>query len=1301
MKKLYPTNFSLFRIRTAQMFARLVVATMLVVLASFANQLLAQVSVTATAGTPGPTPYTTLKEAFDAINAGTHQGAITVGITASTSETAPAVLNSSGAGSAVYTSVLVQPTADGVTVSGATVAGRGLIELNGADNVTIDGDNPNTGGTNRNLTLTNTAAVTVNLTSVIRIAVLAAVPSADNNTFRNLNINGNGVGRNAAAFTSTTASENSSFGIYAGGLATGATTAPGPLTSVSTNTAASTTTINAFNATNNAVNACARGIFFNGAAAGVSTSVTIANNVVGGSGTLVGAPPYASPATTVYTKGIFVAGTTSVAITGNTLQNILSFVGTTMNAIELNSAIGAGGVNVSNNTITGVVNNGTSSGANGIALTSSSSNPTVNGNTISNIQTLSGSTVAGIILNHTGTAGTAQNNKISTVYSRGSGGFAAYGINLNTGSAWTIQNNMVWDINAFINNFSALSTQFGPFGIRVAAGLNHRIYHNSVNLSGAFVGGSSFSSSAAFVITATSLTGIEVKNNIFANTMTGAPAGTSVSAIMLPSGGTSAMNLVINNNDYYAPATIIAQVGTTTLSTYTAAAFDAGTTVGASNLRNYTSTLLVANTNNDNASLVVSPPFTSSTDLHIPNGTFTNLESAGMVVTTTTDIDGETRSLTAPDIGADEFSGTSCVGVTPTVAVLPTSTNYCSGSTPIVLTASGATTYTWSPALGLSATTGTSVNASPSATTTYTVTGDGCTGSATVTVTVLQSPTISATATEPTVACNGTSQLQAIVPNTALPNTYSFAGSSGSYAAISGTSAGAGAIGDDVGVGNLPIGFTFNYNGIAQTVFAVSSNGFIQLGVITPTISGFSANALATNANVIAGLWDDNNTTGGAVEYSTTGSVGNRILTVQWTNMHVGGTGSASNPTISMQLLLYEATGQIQFIYGSTSAAFTSTTASIGISGSAGNFLSVTPLSPVNTSTVSSVTENSTISSATNFPSGTIYTFSPPSATYAWTPATFLSATNIANPVASNVTATTVYTVTTTAANTCTASAMVTLTVSPACVTVVCPTDLTISDDNGAVCSGGGTDDFAAWQSDRAAAVAGAGGTGVVNSVEYTGSVTGTIAAICSTLVQTATAFMRCDNGTPNDLNDDQVTAIGTYSLTVYQPVTAPSISTDGCAVTVTGACASDVVTLSGATATGTISGNGTNSATFTADAGQAAGTINYSIASGALNSTCPPLTGAASTPACAADLCSSIQTLTCATPVTATLSGSGAGWNSGDCGFSTPGAEALYSFTPTLTGFHTLVVTSASGGYVDYFFKLASGGCSSTGWTC
>jgi hypothetical protein len=42
----------------------------------------AQISVTATAGTTGPTVYTTLKGAFDAVNAGTHQGAITISVTA-------------------------------------------------------------------------------------------------------------------------------------------------------------------------------------------------------------------------------------------------------------------------------------------------------------------------------------------------------------------------------------------------------------------------------------------------------------------------------------------------------------------------------------------------------------------------------------------------------------------------------------------------------------------------------------------------------------------------------------------------------------------------------------------------------------------------------------------------------------------------------------------------------------------------------------------------------------------------------------------------------------------------------------------------------------------------------------------------------------------------------------------------------------------------------------------------------------------------------------------------------------------
>jgi len=376
------------------------------------------------------------------------------------------------------------------------------------------------------------------------------------------------------------------------------------------------------------------------------------------------------------------------------------------------------------------------------------------------------------------------------------------------------------------------------------------------------------------------------------------------------------------------------------------------------------------------------------------------------------------------------------VTASPTITVNPSTANFCTpGGAPVALTAAGATTYSWSPAAGLSATTGTSVAASPATTTSYTVTGttNGCTNTATVTVSVLPGVNLSAiTATPTSVGFGGSSQL-AVTASTAFDPTvrsYSFSASSGTYTAITGTSLTL-ASQDDSGIGNLPIGFTFNYNGATHTVFGARTNGLIELSQTGAALTGASANALATTANCIAPLWDDNNMTGGTIIYATTGAAPNRVLTVQWTGMHVGSTGNATNPTIDAQVRLYETTGVVEIMYGSTSAALSVTTASIGISGAVGNFRSVTPLLPVNTSTTSTVTENSAINSATNFPSGTIYTFTPPVVpviTYAWSPATFLNSTTIANPLASNVTVTTPYTVTATAPNGCFATSNTTLT---------------------------------------------------------------------------------------------------------------------------------------------------------------------------------------------------------------------------------------------------------------------------------
>jgi len=101
----------------------------------------------------GATPYTTLKGAFDAINAGTHTGAITITITGNTIETASASLDSSGNGTGSnYTSITIQPSGGAARTISASIAGY-VINLNGADNVTIDG--LNTGG--NSLTLSNSS----------------------------------------------------------------------------------------------------------------------------------------------------------------------------------------------------------------------------------------------------------------------------------------------------------------------------------------------------------------------------------------------------------------------------------------------------------------------------------------------------------------------------------------------------------------------------------------------------------------------------------------------------------------------------------------------------------------------------------------------------------------------------------------------------------------------------------------------------------------------------------------------------------------------------------------------------------------------------------------------------------------------------------------------------------------------------------------------------------------------------------------------------------------------------------------
>lgn len=104
-----------------------------------------------------------------------------------------------------------------------------------------------------------------------------------------------------------------------------------------------------------------------------------------------------------------------------------------------------------------------------------------------------------------------------------------------------------------------------------------------------------------------------------------------------------------------------------------------------------------------------------------------------------------TVTLTATNANGSD-STTQTITIVSPAANAGADVSLCPGGS-TTLTATGGTSYTWSPGTGLSATTGASVTASPSVTTTYTVTVSnsmGCTATDEVTVTVNTIPSVAA-----------------------------------------------------------------------------------------------------------------------------------------------------------------------------------------------------------------------------------------------------------------------------------------------------------------------------------------------------------------------------------------------------------------------------------------------------------------------------------------------------------------------------------------------------------------------------
>ncbi|WP_242920027.1 gliding motility-associated C-terminal domain-containing protein [Pontibacter liquoris] len=136
--------------------------------------------------------------------------------------------------------------------------------------------------------------------------------------------------------------------------------------------------------------------------------------------------------------------------------------------------------------------------------------------------------------------------------------------------------------------------------------------------------------------------------------------------------------------------------------------------------------------------------------------TYTWSPATGLSATTGSQVTAAPTATTTYTI-TGKNTATNCTATTtftvvvnnpPVVKATASVQQICLGQGTSTLTASGADTYTWAPATGLSSTTGASVIATPATTTTYTVTGvnqaTGCSSSTKVTIQVNPLPVVNA-----------------------------------------------------------------------------------------------------------------------------------------------------------------------------------------------------------------------------------------------------------------------------------------------------------------------------------------------------------------------------------------------------------------------------------------------------------------------------------------------------------------------------------------------------------------------------
>jgi phosphodiesterase/alkaline phosphatase D-like protein len=268
------------------------------------------------------------------------------------------------------------------------------------------------------------------------------------------------------------------------------------------------------------------------------------------------------------------------------------------------------------------------------------------------------------------------------------------------------------------------------------------------------------------------------------------------------------------------------------------------------------------------------------------------------------------------------------VNTTPVLSVSPSTASICGGVS-ITMTASGAATYSWSPSTGLSSAVGATVTASPSANTTYTITGTSAAGCvSTINKSVGVGAGVNAFASVSTASvCPGANDTLSSYGTLTTGTTYGVR--SIPFQLVTQTSPTTIlASGNDDVLGSATLPFAFNFFGTnyaAGSSFTVSSNGYVQFGSgLTNTTYGATNMPASTyGTNVIALFGRDlqtTNTSGtGSIKGSVEGTAPNRKYVIYYNNVSVYCSGCGT-PAYNGQVVLYEGTNVVDVIIEKTAS---------------------------------------------------------------------------------------------------------------------------------------------------------------------------------------------------------------------------------------------------------------------------------------------------------------------------------------------------------------------------------------------